>query len=92
MKPIGSYQLFVRDDGPGAVAAHAGPELTARHARAGSASARKRTLAVLTAAAALSLGMAQPAAAGTLTPGTSGLFLPSDLFIPVDPCLVPGLV
>jgi hypothetical protein len=39
MKPIGSRDLFVRDDGPGAAAAPAGPELTARRARTGSAPA-----------------------------------------------------
>ena len=121
MKPTGSRDLFVRDDGPGAAAAPAGPEPTARPARAGSAPARKCTLAVLAAAgaaaAALWAGTAQPTAAATQTVGPSGpesaglvsaaglyagttdanslqsgLFLPSDLYIPVDPCLPPSLI
>jgi hypothetical protein len=52
MKPIGSRNLFVRGDGPVAAAAPAGPELTARRARAGSAPGQKRALAVLAAAGA----------------------------------------
>jgi len=120
MKPIGSRDLFVRGDGPGAAAASAGPEPAARRARTGSAPARKRILAVLAAgaaAAALWAGTAQPAAAATLTAGPgglqsaglasaqgpyaattdatslqSGLFLPSELFIPADPCLLPSLI
>ena len=102
---------------PGAATAHAGPELSARQARAGSAPARKRTLAALAAAAAaaaaLWLAAAQPDAAaatsgpqsatlvsapGPYTTSTgvsslqSGLFLPSQLFLPVDPCLPPTLI
>ena len=77
MKPIGSRGLFVRDDGPGAAAAPAGPEPAARRARTGSAPGRKRTLAVLAAAgaaaAALWAGTAQSAAAATLTAGPGGL-------------------
>jgi len=77
MKPLGSRDMFVRGDGPGAAAAPAGPEPAARRARAGSAPARKRTLAVLAAAgataAALWAGTAQPAAAATLTAGPGGL-------------------
>ena len=121
MKPIGSRDLFVRDDGPGAAAAPAGPEPAARRARTGSAPAGKRTLAVFAAAgaaaAALWAGTAQPAAAAALTAGPnglqsaglasapgpsaattdatslqSGLFLPSELFTPTDPCLPPSLI
>jgi hypothetical protein len=102
---------------PGAAAAPAGPEPTARQARAGSAPARKRILAALgatvAASAALWLAAAQPdAAAATSGPQSatlvsasgpytgstgvsglqSGLFLPGQLFIPVDPCLPPTLI
>ena len=54
------------------IRAQAEPELTARHARAGSAPACKRTLAAIAAAGAvaavaLSLGTVQPATAATLT-------------------------
>ena len=60
MKPLGSRDMFVRGDGPGAAAAPAGPEPAAR--RPGATSLQ------------------------------SGLFLPSELFIPTDPCLPPSLI
>ncbi len=58
------------------IRARAEPEPAARHACARQAPARTRSLAATTDVNGLQ----------------SGLFLPSELFVPIDPCLPPSLV
>ena len=92
MKPLGSHCMFVRGQRTLAVLA-AGATAAALWA----GTAQPAAAATLTAGPgglqfAGLVSAPEPSAATDATSLQSGLFLPSELFIPTDPCLPPSLI